>query len=75
MGQFSVSGNTLILLGHVVSVYLAHVEALKTFQNAYRAAISQIPMLLLMVCLTSAGLWILSLPIASGQMPMPVTPP
>lgn len=63
----------LILLGHVVSVYLAHVEALKTFQNAYRAAISQLPMLLLMVGLPAAGLWILSLPIASGQVTMPTT--
>jgi hypothetical protein len=61
----------LILIGHVISVYLAHVEALRTFRSAYRAALSQLPMLLLMVGLTAAGLWILSLPIASGQVALP----
>jgi hypothetical protein len=63
----------LILLGHIVSVYLAHVEALRTFRSSYRAAISQLPILLLMVCLTGGGLWILSLPIASGQVATPST--
>jgi len=63
----------LILFGHMLSVYLAHVEALKTFRTAYRAALSQLPMLLLMVGLTAAGLWILSLPIAAGGVAMPVT--
>jgi hypothetical protein len=61
----------LILLGHVVSVYLAHAVALRTFRSVSRATLSQLPMLLLMVGLTAAGLWILSLPIASGQMAMP----
>jgi len=54
-----------ILIGHVVSVYLAHIEAINIFNNGYRAMMSQLPMLLLMVSLTSIGLWILSLPIAS----------
>jgi len=36
-----------------------------------RAALSQLPMLLLMVGLTAAGLWILSLPIAAGGIAMP----
>jgi hypothetical protein len=61
----------LILLGHVLSVYLAHREALKTFHSPSRAALSQLPMLLLMVGLTAAGLWILSLPIAAGGVAMP----
>lgn len=56
----------LILGGHVVSVYLAHVEALKVFSTSGRAAASQLPMLMLMVFLTAAGLWIMSLPLAGG---------
>ena len=61
----------LILLGHIVGVYLAHVEALRNFPNARRAIVSQLPMLLLMVLFTTAGLWILSLPIAAGQIVQP----
>jgi hypothetical protein len=61
----------LILLGHIVGVYLAHVEALRAFPTARRALLSQIPMLLLMVIFTTAGLWILSLPIAAGQIVTP----
>lgn len=61
-----VEQGTLILFGHIVSVYLAHLVALRTFGCARQAALSQWPMLLLMVALTTIGLWILSLPIASG---------
>jgi hypothetical protein len=57
-----------ILAGHVVSVYLAHVEALKDFANTRRAMLSQLPMLALMVVFTTLGLWILSLPISAGQV-------
>lgn len=56
----------LILFGHIVSVYLAHLEALRIFSDSRRAALSQLPMLLLMVVLTTVGLWILSLPISRG---------
>jgi hypothetical protein len=59
----------LILFGHIVSVYLAHVEALKSFPSRRNAIMSQVPMLLLMVLLTTVGLWILSLPIDAGQVP------
>src|SRR5262249_5282996 len=38
----------LILIGHIASVYLAHVEALRTFGSARAAAVSQLPMLVLM---------------------------
>ncbi|MDO9452068.1 MAG: hypothetical protein Q7J29_04340 [Stagnimonas sp.] len=55
----------LILFGHIVSVYLAHMEALRIFPTRRLAAISQIPMLLLMVLFTSVGLWILAQPITS----------
>jgi len=61
----------LILFGHIVSVYLSHVEALKVFKTTRQATLSQIPLLLLMVALTTIGLWILSLPIAAGQVLLP----
>ncbi|TJY58823.1 hypothetical protein E4T66_14575 [Sinimarinibacterium sp. CAU 1509] len=57
----------LILFGHIVSVWLAHVEALRTFPTPRRALLSQLPMLLLMVAFTTAGLWILAQPIQSGR--------
>lgn len=59
----------LILAGHIVSVYLAHVEALKVFPTHRQATLSQLPMLFLMVAFTTIGLWILSQPISSGQTP------
>ena len=58
----------LILFGHVVSVYLAHVQALRIFPKGRQALWSQVPMLVLMIVLTSVGLWILSLPIGAGQV-------
>jgi hypothetical protein len=61
----------LILFGHIVSVYLAHVEALRVFPTSRRAVLSQLPMLVLMVLFTTVGLWILSLPIAGGQVVQP----
>jgi hypothetical protein len=61
----------LVLIGHVAGVYVAHVEAMKAFADSRRAIASQLPMLLLMVLLTVAGLWILSLPIAGGQVGQP----
>jgi len=64
----------LILVGHIIGVYLAHLEALKCFPDTRRATLSQLPMLVLMVLFTTAGLWILSLPIAAGQVITP-TPP
>ena len=56
----------LIVGGHIVSVYLAHLEALRIFGTPRRAALSQLPMLFLMMFFTNLGLWILSLPLASG---------
>ncbi len=57
----------LILFGHIVSVYLAHLEALKTFPTQRQATLSQLPMLCLMVIFTTVGLWILAQPITSGS--------
>lgn len=56
----------LILAGHIASVFIAHMEALRVFPSQRSAVASQIPMLLLMVGLTAGGLWILSLPMGSG---------
>jgi len=56
----------LILFGHIVSVYLAHLEALRVFPSRTKAVLSQIPMLFLMVAFTAAGLWILAQPISAG---------
>ena len=53
----------LIVAGHVVAVYLAHVTALRLFENYRRALWSQVPMLALMVLYTVSSLWILSQPI------------
>lgn len=53
----------LILIGHIASVYAAHLIALDLFKNRRTATLSQLPMLVLMVAFTVAGLWILSQPI------------
>jgi hypothetical protein len=56
----------LILAGHIVSVYVAHVDALRCFGTPRRAAISQLPLLVLMMLFTTGGLWILSLPLSAS---------
>ena len=53
----------LIVLGHVISVIIAHAVALRLFSSRREAAVSQIPMLTLMMAFTASGLWILSQPI------------
>src|SRR6202521_4645767 len=53
----------LIVLGHVVAVYLAHLRAGERFRTAQRALLSQYPMLVLMVLYTMTSLWILAQPI------------
>jgi hypothetical protein len=66
VGRVWLTQVALILLGHIVGVYLAHVEALRLFASPRRAAVSQLPMLVLMMAFTNLGLWILSLPIAGN---------
>lgn len=56
----------LILFGHVASVALAHIEALRLFGKRREALISQLPMLVLMMAFTVAGLWILAQPLQGG---------
>lgn len=53
----------LLLAGHIASVVVAHLEALRLFPDRRVAAVSQLPMLALMVAFTVFGLWILSLPL------------
>jgi hypothetical protein len=55
-----------IVIGHIISVYIAHVEALRLFGDHKKATLSQLPMLLLMMAFTTAGLWILAQPIQTG---------
>ncbi len=57
----------LIVAGHIASVYVAHLQALRLFSNRRQALLSQIPMLSLMLCFTVAGLWILSQPFQGGR--------
>jgi hypothetical protein len=62
----------VILAGHAVGVYLSHREAVRLWSGRGRIALSQLPMLVLMVILTVMGLWILSLPIVTGQVFQPI---
>ena len=50
----------LIVLGHVIAVYLAHLRAGERFRTAQRALLSQYPMLVLMVIYTMTSLLILA---------------
>ena len=52
-----------ILIGYIVSVYLAHIIALNVFPKGKEAFWSQLPMLTMMICYTMLGLWILSAPL------------
>jgi len=56
---------TIIVIGHVIAVVLAHIAALRAFGSRGRALVSQIPMIMLMVAYTSLSLWILAQPIVS----------
>lgn len=56
---------TLIIVGHIASVYVSHVLALRSFVSSRNATLSQLPLLLLMLVFTVSGLWILSQPIGS----------
>ena len=53
----------LIVVGHVIAVYLAHLRAGERFKTASAVLVSQYPMLLLMVAYTMTSLWILAQPI------------
>lgn len=52
-----------IVLGHIISVYVAHLLALGRMPDANSALRSQYPMLVLMVIYTTTSLWIIAQPI------------
>ena len=54
-----------IVLGHVVSVYLAHVTSLRLSDRAPNALRGQVPMLALMALYTVSSLWIIGQPIVN----------
>ena len=53
----------LIVAGHVIAVYLAHLISRRLLSDPNRAMLSQLPMLVLMVLYTVSSLWILAQPI------------
>jgi hypothetical protein len=57
----------LIVAGHVVAVYLAHLISLRFFGDPRSALRSQVPMLVLMILYTISSLWILSQPIVEDD--------
>jgi hypothetical protein len=52
-----------IVIGHVAAVSLAHIIALRRFDDPRLAVRSQVPMLVLMVAYTMMSLWIIAQPI------------
>ena len=54
-----------IVGGHVLAVLAAHLLAYRLHGSARRAAISQLPLTLLMIAYTVFGLWLLSTPTAA----------
>src|SRR5215218_6592323 len=57
----------LIVAGHVVAVYLAHVASLRLIHSPRLQSRMQYPMLALMICYTVFSLWILSQPVVEKR--------
>ncbi len=55
-----------IVLGHIISVYIAHLVSLGRMPDTSSALRSQYPMLVLMVLYTATSLWIIAQPIVQG---------
>jgi hypothetical protein len=55
----------LIVIGHMLAVYVAHVRALLLARHGRDAVLSQLPMLVLMVVYTMLSLWMLAQPLTS----------
>jgi len=53
----------LIVVGHVLAVIVAHIEARRRFASHRAALLSQLPMVALMVAYTCLSLWIMAQPI------------
>lgn len=54
-----------IVMGHILSVYVAHVISLRRMPTSAQAVKSQYPMLALMIVYTATSLWIIAQPIAN----------
>ena len=54
-----------IVLGHILSVYIAHIISLRRMPTSAMAVKSQYPMLALMIVYTATSLWIIAQPIAN----------
>ena len=54
-----------IVLGHILSVYIAHIISLRRMPTSALAVRSQYPMLALMIVYTATSLWIIAQPIAN----------
>ena len=52
-----------LVVGHIISVYIAHIIALRRTRNHVQAVKSQYPMLVLMVFYTAISLWIIAQPL------------
>ena len=61
--KFTTGSYTIIVIGHVIAVVLAHIEGLRVFGRRRDTLVSQIPMVVLMVAYTTLSLWILAQPI------------
>jgi hypothetical protein len=57
----------LIVTGHVIAMYLAHLRAGERFRAAQSVLLSQYPILVLMVLYTMTSLWILAQPVTRGR--------
>jgi hypothetical protein len=57
----------LIVVGHVIAMYLAHLRAGEQFRAAQSVLLSQYPILVLMVLYTMTSLWILAQPVTHGR--------
>jgi hypothetical protein len=55
-----------LVVGHVAALILAHDRALVVYGSAKAAARSQVVMLIVMVCFTCLGLWLLSAALKGG---------
>ena len=55
----------VIVVGHMVAVYLAHLRARVLYEDRTLVVRSQLPMLVLMVLYTTVSLWIVSRPITT----------
>lgn len=52
----------VVIIGHILSIVLAHAIALRLFQHPRAALLSQLPLAIFMVFYTFLGLWLLASP-------------